>query len=104
MSSITILATLTLAIPMNESAPVWSVMTPTRAERLRRLVDVASRLVGAEQLRGLRLAQVTGVLEDRRHLGVGDERGPAGVVPVEDRPHTVGLVGVAEDRRTLRAV
>ena len=29
MSSITILATLALAMPMNDRAPVWSVMTPT---------------------------------------------------------------------------
>src|SRR5213592_3572554 len=29
MSLITILATFALAIPMNESAPVWSVITPT---------------------------------------------------------------------------
>jgi len=29
MSSTTIFATLALAIPMNESGPVWSAMTPT---------------------------------------------------------------------------
>ncbi len=29
MSSITIRATFALAMPMNESAPVWSVITPT---------------------------------------------------------------------------
>ena len=34
MSSITILATLVLAMPMKDRAPVWSVMTPTRAGRL----------------------------------------------------------------------
>ena len=29
MSSMTILATFALAMPMNESGPVWSVTTPT---------------------------------------------------------------------------
>src|SRR6266571_3224434 len=33
MSSITILATFALAIPMNERAPVWSVITPTLIRR-----------------------------------------------------------------------
>ena len=63
MSSITILATLTLAMPMNDRAPVWSVTRPTRAET----IDCAGHrrplgAVGAEQRRGLRLAQVAGFL------------------------------------------
>src|SRR5438132_7702890 len=33
MSSITIFATFALAIPMNERAPVWSVITPTLIRR-----------------------------------------------------------------------
>ena len=41
MSSVTILATLTLAMPMKDSAPVWSVIRPTRAGRLITLVIVA---------------------------------------------------------------
>ena len=41
MSSMTIWATLTLAMPMNDRAPVWSVMTPTRAGRSMVLVIVA---------------------------------------------------------------
>src|SRR3954452_16392385 len=105
MSSITIFATFALAIPMNESGPVWSVTMPTRAERLSALViAVSSRVERAEELGGLRLAQVPGILEHRRHLGVGDERGPAVLVPVEDRPHTVVHVGVTEHRGALRAV
>src|SRR5438128_10035442 len=70
-SSMTILVTLTLAIPMNDRAPVWSVITPTRAERLIAVIVAPSRLVRAEQQRGLGLAQVAGLLEDGRHLGVG---------------------------------
>ena len=41
-SSMTIRATLTLAMPMKERAPVWSVMMPTRAERSMVLVIVNS--------------------------------------------------------------
>src|SRR5689334_933259 len=105
MSSITILATLTLAMPMNDRAPVWSLMSPTRAERLIALVIVgSSRLVGTEQPRGLGLAQVPGFLEDRRDLRVGDEAGPPVLVPVEQRPDPVLLGGVAEHRRALGAV
>src|SRR3954453_17872770 len=92
MSSITILATLALAIPMNESAPVWSVTTPPRAERPIGVGIVPpSRAVGAEEHRGLRLAQVPGLLEDGRHLGVGDELRPPVLGPVEQRPHAVLL-------------
>src|SRR4029079_16544907 len=105
MSSITILARLTLAMPMNESAPVWSVMRPTRVGRLIAvLIVVALRPVRAEEQRGLGLTQVSGFLEDRRHLGVGDELRPTGLVPVEQRPHPVLLGGVAEHRRALGAV
>src|SRR5689334_16767502 len=105
MSSITILVRFTLATPMNESAPVWSVTRPTRAGRLMELVIVApSRAVGAEQQRGLGLADVSGLLEDRRDLGVGDELRPSGLVPVEQRPDAVLLDGVAEHRRALRPV
>src|SRR4051794_1872903 len=105
MSSITILATFALAMPMNESGPVWSVMTPTRAERLIAVVIVvSSRAVGTEQRGGLRLAEVAGFLEDRRHFGVGDELRPPVFVPVEERPHAVRLVRVLEHRRALRAV
>src|SRR5882672_3482534 len=103
MSSITILATLTLAMPMNDRAPVWSVMTPTRAGRLM-VVIVASRTVGAEQQRGFGLAEVSGFLEDRRDLGVGDELRPPCFVPVEQRPDAVLLGGIAEYRRTLGTV
>jgi hypothetical protein len=39
MSLITILATFALAIPKNESGPVWSVMTPTLMDRLSEVVD-----------------------------------------------------------------
>src|SRR5882672_7234138 len=103
MSSITILATLTLAMPMNDRAPVWSVMTPTRAGRLM-VVIVASRTVGAEQQRGFGLAEVSGFLEDRRDLGVGDELRPPCLVPVEQRPDAVLLGRVAEHGRALRPV
>src|SRR4051812_45482952 len=103
MSSMTILATLTLAMPMNDRAPVWSVMTPTRAERLMFVIAV-SRPVRAEQQRGLGLAEVSGILEDRRDLGVGHELRPARFVPVEQRPHAVLFGRVAEHRRPLRTV
>src|SRR5689334_16420531 len=104
MSSITILATLTLATPMNDSAPVWSVTTPTRAGRLIVVIVRASRLVRAEQQRGLRLAEVPGLLEDRRDARIRHEARPSGVVPVEQRPHAVLLGGVAEHRGTLGTV
>src|SRR5439155_1416397 len=105
MSSITILVTFTLAMPMKDSAPVWSVMRPTRAGRLIVLVIVASsRAVGAEKAGGFGLAEVSGLLEDRRDLGVGHEFRPTGLVPVEQRPHAVLLGGVAEHGRALRAV
>src|SRR5205085_2672623 len=106
MSSITILATLTLAMPMKESGPVWSVMTPTRAGRLLALVmsRPPSRLVGAEQQRGLGLGQVAGFLEDRRDVRVGDELRPSRLVPVEEHPDPVLLGWITEHGRTLGAV
>src|SRR5215212_3760382 len=103
MSSMTIFATLTLAMPMKDRGPVWSVMTPTRAERLM-VVTVASCLVGAEQQRGGGLGEMSGFLEDRRDLGVGHEFRPPGLVPVEQRPDAVLLGGIAEHRRTFRTV
>src|SRR6266487_2714467 len=57
MPSVTILARLTLAMPMKESAPVWSVIRPTRAGRLIRLVIVALAYAGywpsSDAVRGL---------------------------------------------------
>src|ERR1700681_525652 len=94
MSSTTILATLALATPMKDSAPVWSVIMPTRAGRLSELLIVASsRLVGADEERGLRHADVAGFLQDRRDLGVGHEARPARFVPVEQGPDPVLLGG-----------
>ena len=43
MSSTTIVATLTLAMPMNESAPLWSVIRPTRADLSMALLIVIPR-------------------------------------------------------------
>src|SRR4051812_45838180 len=104
MSSITIVATLALATPMNDSGPDRSVTTPTRAGRL--LVSMAGALgpVGADEVGGHRLREVSGVLEHTRDLRVGHEVLPALLVPVEDGPHAVVLAGVAEHGRTLRAV
>src|ERR687888_160596 len=62
------------------------------------------RVVGAEQAGSLWLAEVAGLLHDRRDLRVGDEARPPLLVPVEERPHPVLLAGVAEDRRALAAV
>ena len=42
MASITRRATVVLAIPMNERGPVWSVISPTRADRSLELVIVPS--------------------------------------------------------------
>src|SRR5690349_7493354 len=93
MSSATILATLALATPMNDRAPVWSVIRPTRAGRsLTVLIVGSSRVVGADEGGRLRSAHVAGLVEDRRHGGVGDEAGPAGLVPLEQHPHLVRLV------------
>src|SRR3954453_559352 len=103
-SSITMVATLALATPMNDNGPDRSVTTPTRAGRLLVVMTEPLGLVRADEVRGHRLGEVAGVLQDRGHLGVGDEVLPALLVPVEDGPHAVVLAGVAEHRRTLRAV
>src|SRR6478672_8930572 len=80
-------------------------MRPTRAGRLIAvLIVVSSRLVRADEEGSLRLAHVPGFLEDRRDFGVGDEARPTRLVPVEQGPDPVLLGGVAEHRRTLRAV
>ena len=65
------------------------------------------RLLGvvlAAELRRLGLSLVSGFLQDRRDLGVGDEVLPALGIPVEEHPDPVVLVGVAKDRRTLGTV
>jgi len=62
------------------------------------------RLVAAAELRHLRPALVPGLLHDRRDLRVGGEALPAVEIPVEDHPHPVVLIGVAEHERALRAV
>src|ERR1700710_437869 len=104
MSSITMVATLAFAMPMKDSGPVWSVMRPTRAGRSSVLIVRPSRPVGAEEGRSHGLVDVTGLLDDREHLGVGDEVRPPGLVPVEEHPDAVLLGGVAEHARTLAAV
>src|SRR5690349_4113012 len=63
-----------------------------------------SRLAGADELRGLRLALVPGCGQNRGNVRVGDEALPALRVPVEARPDPVALGRVAEDDRSLRAV
>src|SRR6266705_777921 len=80
-------------------------MRPTRAGRLIAVVMASLlRSVGGEQARGLRLAEVAGLFQNRRNLGVGDEVRPPLLVPVEQRPDPVLLGGVAEHRRALAAV
>src|SRR6185436_5962340 len=103
MSSMTIFATFTLAMPMKERGPVWSVMTPTRAGRSIVLVigPPLLRPVRAEQRGGLGLAEVTGRLEDRRNLGIGHEVLPTLLIPVEQGPDTMLLGRVAEHGRAL---
>src|SRR5690348_7218780 len=103
MASMTIFATLTLAMPLRERAPVWSVMTPTRAGRSIVLV-IGRRLlrpVRAEQRRRVGLGEVAGLLEDRRDLGVGHEGLPTLLVPLEQGPDPVLLGRVAEHGRAL---
>src|SRR6185437_3149818 len=105
MSSMTIRVRFTLAMPMKDSAPVWSVMRPTRAGRSIGLVIVGPLcLVLTEKGGRLGLGDVAGGLEDRRDLGVGDELGPALRVPVEQHPHALVVRRVLEDRRALGAV
>src|SRR5579884_270990 len=103
-SSTTILATLTLASPTNESGPVWSAISPTLIGPSGAVPMAFSGLEVADELSHLRPLLVPGLLHDRRHVGVGREALPAVQVPVEDRPDAVRLVRVAEDRRALRAV
>jgi hypothetical protein len=43
-------------------------------------------------------------LHDRRDLGVGKEALPALLIPVEDHPDPVVLIGIAKDERTLGPV
>src|SRR4051812_36996762 len=95
MSSTTICATFAFAMPMNESGPVWSVMTPT-------LIGLG--VIAASKLGHLRLALVPGLLQDRRHVGVRDEALPALCIPVEHHPDAALVVGVAEDGRALGSV
>src|SRR6476659_6830259 len=54
--------------------------------------------------RRLRPALVPGFLHDRRDLGVGDEALPTLLVPVEQHPDPVGLIGIAKHLRALRPV
>ncbi len=52
----------------------------------------------------LGLPLVPGFLHDPWDLGVGDKALPPLLIPVEDHPHLVVLVGIAEDLRTLDPV
>src|SRR3954454_19477339 len=92
MSSITMRATFAPATPMNDRAPVWSVITPTL---------IGSGVIAPTELGDLRAALVSGLLHDRRDRGVGGECLPALGVPVEDHPDAIVLVGVAEDDRAV---
>ena len=59
----------------------------------------------ADELRCLgRTFREPGLLKDRRHVGVGGEALPPRLVPVEDDPDAVGVVGIAEDVGTLGSV
>src|SRR5450755_29322 len=62
------------------------------------------RLIAAAEHRNLRPALVARFLHDRRDLWIGGEALPAVEIPVENHPDPVILVGVAEHKRTLRAV
>src|SRR4051794_30019941 len=97
-------ATFALAMPMNDSGPVRSVMTPTLMGSVFGLIAIPSGLDGALEAQRVRLDEVPGVLHDRRDRRVGHERVPTCVVPVERDPHAVGGRVVAEDERTLAAV
>src|SRR6266550_4363767 len=80
-------------------------MTPTRAGRLVLVViALPLRAVGAEEVRGLRLAQMPGVLQDRWDFGVRHEIRPSLLIPVENGPDPALLTGIAEHRGTLRTV
>ena len=55
-------------------------------------------VVLADELRRLgRTFREPRLLKNRRHVGVGGEALPPRVVPVEDDPDAVGIVGIAED-------
>src|SRR3954471_21781197 len=101
MSPMTIRATFALAMPMNESGPVRSMMTPT-------LIGVgvftALRVALREELRGVGLPLVARFLHDRRDVGIRDELLPTIGIPVEDHPDAIRLAGIAEDDRALRSV
>src|SRR5439155_17396944 len=58
-------------------------------------------LVPTTELRCLRLALVPGLLEHGRNVRVRDEPLPALLIPLEQCPNPVTLVGVAEDDRAL---
>jgi hypothetical protein len=47
---------------------------------------------------------VPGFLKDRGDLGVGDEVLKALLIPVEEHPDPVVLIGIAKDGRTLGPV
>ena len=76
--------------------------------RSRGLVDL--ELEAAARLRvvltaepgGLGAALVTGCLQDRRDIRIGDEALPAIGIPVEEHPDPIVLVRVAADGRALR--
>ena len=57
-------------------------------------------VVLAAERRRLGSTFVPGFLQDRRDLGVGDEVLPALLVPVEEHPDPVVLIGIAKDGRT----
>src|SRR4051794_6978168 len=61
-------------------------------------------VVLAAQLRGLRLALVSGFLHDRRGLWVGREALESIHVPIEDHPDPVALTGIAINGRSLGTV
>src|SRR5919204_1915908 len=98
ISSTTRVATFAWAQPMGDSGPVWSAITPILIESS---MTVLLRLVVAAELGHVRPALVPGLLHDRGDLWVGGELLPAVEVPVEDDPHAIVLVGIAEHVRTL---
>src|SRR6266508_1975211 len=61
-------------------------------------------VVLAAELRRLGPTFVAGFLKDRRDLGVGGEVLPALLIPLEEHPDPVVLIGIAKDVRTLGPV
>lgn len=59
---------------------------------------MALGVVGTRELRDLRPTNVPRLLEHRGNLRVGNEALPALQIPVEERPYTVVLIGIPEDR------